>query len=220
MNKIQGFTDAERAKYGKLYADFIMHGEEIAALHGDKVADQRFYRRKAPVLKTYLDALDEADYKANGQGVMEMFKSDNQYKEEALAVKRKAEHDIEKLVKCSTCACAKCLQVCPFNACSYCQFTAKITACDKERYCITTGHKPVSLYSNDEEREVYFEVQGMLTDNFSNKRYTYLVETANRDNQHILEYNKYVNGEVEYLPIDEELLDKVYNVFVELGCHA
>ena len=220
MNKIKGFTDAEREKYGKPYVEFIMQGEELRALHNDEECNKRFFIKKADVLKRYLDALDEADYKASGEGFLEFLKSDDQYKEEVLSLKNTLNHDLEKLVRCQSCQCVGCLRECPFNACHYCQFTTTIKGCDKDRYFVTSGYEPVILYSNDEERDVYFEVVGILNDHFSNKRYIYLVESKNRDNQHILEYCKYVNGDVDYLPLDEDILDKIYNIFVQLDCYV
>lgn len=219
MNKIKEFTDSERQKYSKPYVDFIMHGQELAALHTDEECNKRFFIRKVEVLKKYIDALDEADQKASGEGVFEMFKSDEQYKHAAMKVKSAHNQDIEKLMRCQECKCASCLSECKFNSCHYCQYTSSVKGCDKSRNYVTSGYKPVTLYSNDEERDVYFKVLGILTDHFSNKKYIYLVEQANPNNQHILEYCKYVNGDVDYLPLDEDVLDRIYHIFVQLECY-
>lgn len=219
MNKIKAFTDSEREQYGKLYVDLIMNIEEMSAFLTDEELKKRFFTRKVHLIKSYLDALDHADQQAEGNGLLEMFKSDEKYKDEVLQYKATLSDDLTKLQKCHQCRCLKCSVPCPFNACHYCNYTNHIVGCDQQRYTVTTGHTPITLYSNDEDRDVHFRVIGLLKDDFSDKQYIYLVETNNKDNQHILEYKKYIDGTKDYLPIDEELLDKIYNIFVGFDCY-
>lgn len=219
MNKIKDFTDSERAEYSKVYVDLIMNIEEINTFLSSADSNQRFFTRKVHLIKDYLDQLDEADHLAEAGGILDFLKSDDKYKEDVLKFKAGIANELNKLKLCHTCQCATCVNECKFKSCHYCNYTNKVTGCDKERYYVTTGHEPITLYSNDEERDVHFEVVGLLKDDSSNKHYIYLVERNNKNNQHILEYCKYVNGNTDYLPIDEELLDKIYDVFVGFDCY-
>lgn len=219
MNKIKEFTDAERSIYSKPYVDMVMATEEIAEFLDPQELKSRNFYKKIDVLKEYLDKLDEADRKAEGEGLFEVFKSDDKYKDEVIGFKNKVVNDLIKLNLCHKCKCLTCTKECKFKSCKYCRFDEYIYNCDTERYYITRGQHNVSLYSNDEDRDVYFNVEGLLKDHFSNKQYIYLIEANNKSNQHILEYCKYVNGNIDYLPLDQELLDKIYDIFVRLECY-
>ncbi|MDU6855683.1 MAG: hypothetical protein ACLSH8_09245 [Zhenhengia sp.] len=219
MNKIKDFTDAERTAYSQAYIDLIMNIEEIETFLSQEEVNKRFFKRKVHLIKDYLEKLDEADRLADGKGPLDFLKSDEQYKKDALKFKSGIIDDLNKLKLCHTCKCGACVNECKFKSCHYCSYHSKVVGCDKERYYVTTGMAPITLYSNDEQRDVHFEVVGLLTDDFSNKHYIYLVERNNKENQHILEYCKYTNGSVDYLSIDEELLDKVYDIFVGFDCY-
>lgn len=219
MNKIKDFTDAERKKYSQAYIDLIMNIEEIETFLPPEEVQKRFFKKKVHVIKEYLDQLDEADRLADGKSPLDFLKSDEQYKKEALKFKATIVEDLDKLELCHKCKCSTCIKACPFKSCHYCRHSSRVVGCDQERYYVTTGMAPITLYSNDEQRDVHFEVVGLLTDDFSNKHYIYLVERNNKENQHILEYCKYTNGSVDYLSIDEELLDKVYDIFVGFDCY-
>lgn len=219
MNKIKDFTDAERAIYSQAYIDLIMNIEELETFLSENEPNKRFFKRKVHLIKEYLDQLDEADRLAEGKGILDFLKSDEKYKDDVLKFKASRIDDLNKLMLCHTCKCATCVSECKFKSCHYCSYHSKVVGCDKERYYVTKGLAPITLYSNDEERDVHFDVVGLLKDDFSNKDYIYLVERNNKDNQHILEYCKYTNGTIDYLPIDEELLDKIYDVFVGFDCY-
>lgn len=220
MNKIKDFTDSQRAEYSKTYIDLIMNIEELNTFLSSNEVNKRYFSRKVHLIKDYLDQLDEADRLADGTGLFEFLKDDNKYKDDVLRFKTQIIDELTKLKLCEKCKCSTCVSECKFKSCHYCQTTCNVQGCDHDRYYITVGHKDVILYSNDENRDVLFHVVGLLTDDFANKHYIYLVELENKNNQHILEYHKYVNGTIDYLPLDEELLDKIYNVFVGLDCYA
>ncbi len=219
MNKIEEFTQSEREKYSHLYLDLVTASDEIAPFLSKEENEARYFNRRMHVIKDYLDALDQADQKASGNGLLEMFKSDEKYKEEALKVKAGIATELDKLGYCQQCKCLHCTKECPFKSCRNCKHSAFVTACDEERYSIITNLPTLSLYSNDEARDVLFKVLGVLRDNYSNKHYIYLVESNNPNNQHILEQVEYVNGQCDYTPLDADILDKIYDLFVRFNCY-
>lgn len=219
LNKIKEFTNSERDHYKDLYTDLILSIDNISELLDEDDYNSRFFIKKVHIIKDYLDKLDDADYKADKKDFFDFLKSDEKYKTEVLNYKSTIINDLKKLELCRKCKCLKCISSCSFKKCLNCLPSYYVHNCNEMDNCITKGLNTITLYSNDEERDVNFEPLGLLEDLKENKYYIYLVENNNRNNQHILEYIKYLNGEVEYLPITKEDLDKIYDSFVKLNCY-
>ncbi|WP_061995638.1 hypothetical protein [Clostridium sp. ATCC 25772] len=219
MNKIKEFTNSERDHYKDLYTDLILSIDNISELLDEDDYNSRFFIKKVHIIKDYLDKLDDADYKADKKDFFDFLKSDEKYKTEVLNYKSTIINDLKKLELCRKCKCLKCISSCSFKKCLNCLPSYYVHNCNEMDNCITKGLNTITLYSNDEERDVNFEPLGLLENLKENKYYIYLVENNNRNNQHILEYIKYLNGEVEYLPITKEDLDKIYDSFVKLNCY-
>lgn len=219
MNKIKDFTDSERLYYQNIYSNIIMTMDDLSDLLDTDDFNSRFYTKKVHIIKSYLDKLDDADFKANKKDFLDFLKSDEKYKNEVLNYKSTIIRDLNKLELCNKCKCLKCISHCKFNKCLNCLPTNFVHNCNKENTLVAKGFNNVVLYSNDENRDVNFEVLGLLDSLDYKKKFIYLVEVTNRNNQHILEYVSYINGETEYTPVDEDTLDKVYNNFVKLDCY-
>lgn len=219
LNKIKEFTNSERDHYKDLYTDLILSIDNISELLDEDDYNSRFFIKKVHIIKDYLDKLDDADYKADKKDFFDFLKSDEKYKTEVLNYKSTIINDLKKLELCRKCKCLKCISSCSFKKCLNCLPSYYVHNCNEMDNCITKGLNTITLYSNDEERDVNFEPLGLLENLKENKYYIYLVENNNRNNQHILEYIKYLNGEVEYLPITKEDLDKIYDSFVKLNCY-
>ena len=219
MNKIKDFTDGERSKYGKLFSDLTFKISETQEMVSDKELNSRCYYDNLPVLQDYLEKVNEADRKAEGTGLFERFKSDEVYKDEVIAHRRRIQDKLDSLERCNSCKCSSCNFECPFKQCRNCINGTKVVGCDLERYVVTTGYKNVTLYNNDTEEYVTFEVVGMLYDLEEDYKYIYLCEVGNSENQHILGYVKQLNGEVEYEGLEEDILDEVYEIFNKFNCY-
>ena len=100
MNKIKNFTNKERLEYQTLYstvADAIYEQREIL---DEEEVNKRAYVSKIDAIKKYLDKIDEADYKADKKGFLDIFKSDEVYKNQLLAFKEEIKHEIRfKVIK-------------------------------------------------------------------------------------------------------------------------
>lgn len=219
MNKIQEFTNAERQKYGDLYGKLVMKQSEASSLLSQDEMRKRFYVHNLPKLKQYLDMLDEADRKANGSGLLEIFKSDDKYKEEVLEFKATILDTIDKLALCLECKCSNCSSICNFNSCLNCRVSESTRVCSEDdEYYLKSSSRVLKLWSNDEKRNVTFNVKAIIEDAHSEGTYYYLIEDGNRDNQHILEYIKESNGKEEFLPVENTtLLDELFQFFVKSG---
>ena len=85
----------------------------------------------------------------------------------------------------------------------------------KKRFNITQGYKNIALYLED--NRIIYEVIGILEDNTLNKRYIYLEEVGNEDNQQLLEYKEYLDGKEEFNGIEGEEFDRVWNQFLKFN---
>lgn len=222
MNKIKDFTDSERAKWGDVYANLVEGSLELLDVLSQEELNSRFFSTNLEYLKSYLDSLSTADYKASGKGLFEAFKNDDKYKDEVIQYRATIQDKLDKLVNCSRCKCSRCVINCEFKSCSRCLTKERVITCDLEdEYFIKESDQTVKLWSNDLGREMNFAVRGVLVDNHSQGTYVYLIEKSNPDNQHILEYVKPLSGVVEYLPIENvELLNELHKFFVLAGCDS
>lgn len=219
MNKIKDFTDAELEYYGQIYAKLILNQTDSEILLDKEELEKRYFYKNTYVLSEYVEKIKDANYKADGSGFLELFRDDEKYKQELLAYKMKHKETIDKLTQCASCKCSTCLQICKYEICKNCLSNMRTAACEQDKYYIKTSENIVTLYSEDEQREVHFRVKGILYDSNTNEDYIYLIETTDPDNQHILQYVKNINGIVDYVSISEEELDRIYELFVEANCY-
>lgn len=220
MNKIKDWTDSERERHVPYHVKITNAiAENISFLSEEEKKNRRYYKA-INGLSTYLEALDTADYKADGKGIFDCFKSDMKYQEEAERVKRDNWNDIKQCIKCSRCKCLDCTLDCPFKSCFNCNHTEHVFNCDKDKYCIIKGMPDVELICHDfGDRLVRFEVLGRLINKEDNNQYVLIAEIGNPSNSQLYRYVKYMNGSEDFCQMDsEEHLDKIYDIFVSLDC--
>lgn len=216
MNKIKHLTEKERNEYSGVYSDLIMSMEEIKPFIDLTVLRRRPYYNKINKLREYLEAVDEADYKADGSGFFERFKNDDIYINEVYALKAKIKPDLDKLVNCSKCKCSKCFKNCPHRSCINCEPSRYVIACDND-YMIYSDSTTRTLFDNDNKVNVTFRTEGILYELSTNKNYILMVDVNNSNNQHLLELIQLLNGNEEFGQLDKETLNRIYNIFVDFG---
>ena len=129
--------------------------------------------------------------------------------------------DLEKIDKCSKCACRNCVSICNMNHCFNCREKGYIVKCDKDTTLLTKTTDTVELYQGDEK--FVFNVAGYLVgkdDNGNFSRYVYLIDIKDYDNQHILKYSKF-KGEESYDSVitdgTQDELIRINDKFIEMG---
>ncbi|XZN14489.1 hypothetical protein ACSW9O_15595 (plasmid) [Clostridium perfringens] len=214
MNKIKDITNKELEEWLEVKGKIEMASCESDILLDKKELDKRLYLKNMSVLNSYIDKIKEINFKADKKGIIDIFRSDQKYLDELLEYKSRVQDNLDRIKCCSSCKCISCTIECPFNACIECFPGIKVAICDKENFNITTGYKNIDLDLNDET--IHYEVLGMLTDLRQNKKYIYLSEIGNLDNQQILEYEQNIKGEERFDGIeDKSVLEQVYSIFVK-----
>lgn len=214
MNKIKHITDKEQNKYEKIKKDITFKSSESNNLISIDEFNDRIYNKKVNVLDKYINKIDEINIKADGKGLLDFLKDDSKYEYELFEYKKTIQNDLDKLETCSKCSCLECSIQCPFKSCRECSPNVRVAGCDRNRYQITTGYKGITLYLDDEK--INYEIVGILRDIQENKKYIYLSEINNSNNQQLLEYIKHLDGSEEFpaLP-NEETLDRIYEIFLK-----
>lgn len=216
MNKIKHLTDKERQQYSNVYSNLIMSMEEIKSFIDPDTLRKRPYYNKISKLKQYLEALDEADYKSEGKGILEIFKNDMVHMDEVYKLKHSLKTDLDKLINCSKCKCSKCFKDCAYKSCIKCEPSQFVLDC-ADNYMLFSDTTTRTLFDNDNRRDVTFKTEGILYNLQLNKYYILLVDISNPNNQHLLEYKQLLNGNEDFGQLDKNTLDTIYEIFVNFG---
>lgn len=215
MNKIKDFTLKEREEYSNLYTKVVNAIYEQKELLDAEEVNKRQYVSKINSIKQYLDKIDEVDYKADKKDIFDIFRSDQVYKDELLAFKQKIKHDIKFIKKCSLCKCLTCKTVCNFNGCKSCSQSEIVKECNKTDKCIYHGLPKITLFHNQSNRDITFNIQGRLV--YNDSEYLLL---KNIENENDLQLYRYVVGSTgikHYETLTSEEIDEIWDIFVELG---
>lgn len=215
MNKIKEFTTKERQEYSDLYTEVINSIYECKEVLGDDEVNKRAYVNKIESIKEYLDKIDDADYKADKKGFLDIFKSDEYYKKELLEFKKNIQHEIRFTKKCVECKCMKCLTPCKVDGCKNCNLTEIVSSCNKDDKVIYDGLKNVKLFHHDLNKDIELKVLGRLV--YNNSEYLLL---RNIDDENDLQLYRYVvetNGTENYESLSDEEIDEVWNIFLDMG---
>lgn len=199
----------------KLQNDIEFRCAESSMLIPQQELERRIYYKKINILNKYIGKIREMDIRVKNikRGVFGIFKDDTMYLNELLDYKNDIKEDLNKLKTCSKCKCLECSLVCEFKACMKCDPNIRVSTCDKERFNVTQGYKNITLYLDD--NPINYEVIGILEDNELNKRYIYLSEIDNINNQQLLEYKEYLDGKEEFNGIEGEEFNRVWNQFLK-----
>lgn len=215
MNKIKHITDKELNECMNLKKNIEFGSNEPSIMLSEEELDSRVYYKKIKVLDNYIEKIKETNIKADGKGILEIFKDDMQYAEELLNYKNNIQDDLNRLEVCSKCKCLGCSITCSFRSCMECSPNVKVIACDKSRFYITEGYENIDLYLGD--TLIHYKILGILQDIKLDKKYIYLVEVGDINNQQLLEYKKYLNGKEEFNGIEGKEYDRVWNTFLKFN---
>lgn len=219
----------EKRRYDKKYADLVFASNDLKQILDDKELNKRTFIRKVDDLSNYMNFLNDLEKEEaleSKKGLFsKLFKKEKDIDSEINAyLNRERRESINKLNYCSNCKCINCVDKCHFNRCMNCREQEYTYNCDKERYTFTKSEDKVTLYQDD--TEFIFDVKGYLIEKHEDgslSRYVYLVDTKNKDNQHLLEYTKF-KGEENYNSViegdDTSKLEELYEKFIEMGLNV
>ena len=214
----------EKNKYNKAYTELMFCVDDLRKMLDTEELEKRSFISKVDTLKDYIEFLDNLEKESkNDKGLFKkLFKIENDSNQKIskyLTLDKR--RDLEKIDKCSKCACRNCVSICNMNHCFNCREKEYIVKCDKDTTLLTKTTDTVELYQGDEK--FVFNVAGYLVekdDNGSFSRYVYLIDSKDYDNQHILKYSKF-KGEESYDSVitdgTQDELIRINDKFIEMG---
>ena len=131
MSNTIDFINNERDTIGKVYTDITYAISEISPFLDSSILKKRKYYSKLPILKKYIDMLNDAEYSSKSKK-FNFFNRDNnilkleEYKQDNLEA-------FNQFQDCSKCACLNCIKECEFKSCSGCRTNSYIKSCDKSK---------------------------------------------------------------------------------------
>lgn len=214
----------EKNKYNKYYTELMFCVDDLRKMLDNKELNKRSFINKVDTLKDYIEFLDklERDSKNNRGLLKKLFKVENDLNKkinEYLTIDKI--RDLEKIDKCSKCACRNCVSICDMKHCFNCREKEYVIKCDKNSVLLTNTTDTVELYQGDEK--FIFNVAGYLVEKDTNEnftRYVYLIDSKNYDNQHILKYSKFKGQEFYDSVITNDTQNELIRIndkFIEMG---
>jgi len=214
----------EKNKYNKSYTELMFCVDDLRKMLNTEEFNKRSFINKVDTLKDYIEFLDnlEKESKKDKGLFKKLFKVENNPSQKInkyLTLDKR--RDLEKVDKCSKCACRNCVSVCNMKHCFNCREKEYVIKCDKDTVLLTNTTDTVELYQGDEK--FVFNVVGYLVekDNDGNfNRYVYLIDSKNYDNQHILKYSKFKGEEYYDSVITDDTQDELVRIndkFIEMG---
>ena len=131
MSSTIDFINKERDTVGKTYTEITYAISEVSPFLDLSTLKRRKYYSKLPIIKKYIEMLNDAEYSSKNKK-FKLFKKDDsilnlqQYKHDNLEI-------FNQFQDCSKCACLNCIKECDFKTCSGCRINSYIKACDKSK---------------------------------------------------------------------------------------
>jgi len=193
------FLDKEKEKYGKMYSDLSFAIDNVSPFLDTRELKTRRYYTKLPVLKRYIEKLEEAETKLNKAGIFSIF-SNGKVIDELEKYKFEFNKEFKQLQKCSSCKCLNCSVGCKFYGCLGCREGSNVVSCDHDRINVRF-HDDFYLDLTNEKtgkREKY-KVLATLMDAILNRQYI-IIEGLLSKEKYVLYY---------YPDIDEERFGEI-----------
>jgi hypothetical protein len=213
--------EEQKNKYNKIYTDLIFASDDLTKILDKEELSKRSFLVKLETLKEYMNFLDSLEKNKNQGFLKKLFINDNIESKISKFLTKDKISDLEKLSRCSECMCINCVSKCPMNMCYNCREKESVKGCDKINTTFTTSNETVTLYNKNEP--ILFNVKGYLIEKDemnSFKRYVYLIDDKNYDNQHLLRYSKF-KGEESYNSVitddSQDELIRLNDKFIEMG---
>ena len=184
-------------------------------------ANQRKHLKVASVLNDLIVFLDDIEKRPSSNSIISILRRMILEEDYEMLIKEidrymyVNDRNISEAIKCSNCKCIKCPNTCSFKACYYCTSNSKVIACDKQNNCVTDSARIEKLYVAEKNRYCDFEIVGKLTQ-INNKDYLYLRDKNDYSNEQLIEYDLDIRGNEKFIPLSEEKLDEIYQVFLDL----
>ncbi|MGG7056677.1 DUF1292 domain-containing protein [Clostridium tertium] len=210
MSNTIDFINTERDTIGKTYTEITYAISEISPFLDSNILKRRKYYSKLPILKKYIEMLNDAEY-SNKNKKFNFFKKDDsilkleQYKSDN-------SEDFIQFENCSKCSCLNCIKECDFKSCSGCKVNSYIKSCDKSKLNVRF-HKNfiLDLTNNNTGKSSRYKVLATLENCVEDKLYIALENLLDSNDKLLLYYYPGISSDDFGEITDEE----EFNLIVE-----
>lgn len=210
MSNTIDFIDNERDTIGKTYIEITYAISEVIPFLDASTLKKRKYYSKLPILKKYIEMLDDAEYSSKNKKFNFFKKDDNalkleQYKDDNLEA-------FNQLQDCSKCSCLNCIKECEFKSCNGCRANSYIKYCDKSKLNVRF-HKNfiLDLTNNNTGKSNRYKVLATIENCIEDNLYIALENLADNSDKLILYYYPGISSDDFGEITDEE----EFNLIVE-----
>jgi hypothetical protein len=210
MSNTIDFINKEKDSIGKVYTDITYAISEVSPFLDESILRKRKYYSKLPILKEYMEMLNDGEYSARNKK-FSFFKKDDtiltltEYKQNNLEA-------FNQFNNCSKCSCLNCIKECKFKNCSGCRFNSYIKNCDKSKLNVRF-HKDfiLDLTNNNTGKASRYKVLATLENCEDDKLYIVLENLTDSNDKFILHYYPGISSD-EFGEITDE---NEFNLIVE-----
>lgn len=218
MDKMEGFLNSERERYGKLFVDINYAIDNVSPFLEKQDLSNRKYITKLPVLKKYMELLDSAERDNKKEGFFSKLFNNDKYTGLLESYKADNLDNFNQLEKCSKCACLNCTATCKFDSCLGCRPGSKIVYCDHEKINATFHDNYILNLTNDRTgTEDRYKVLATLQDCELDRKYIIIQSLMSKDEKFILYYYPGISednfGEIS----DEQEFDFIASVYESIN---
>ncbi|GAA0084221.1 hypothetical protein UT300007_06600 [Clostridium sp. CTA-7] len=210
MSNTIDFINKEKDSIGKVYTDITYAISEVSPFLDESILRKRKYYSKLPILKKYMEMLNDEEYSARNKK-FSFFKKDDtilnltDYKQNNLEA-------FNQFSNCSKCSCLNCIKECKFKSCSGCRFNSYIKNCDKSKLNVRS-HKDfiLDLTNNNTGKASRYKVLATLENCEDDRLYIVLENIQDSNDKFILYYYPGISSD-EFGEITDE---NEFNLIVE-----
>lgn len=210
MSNTIDFINTERDTIGKTYTEITYAISEISPFLDSNILKRRKYYSKLPILKKYIEMLNDAEYSSKNKKFNFFKKDDSILKLEQY--KSDNSEDFIQFENCSKCSCLNCIKECDFKSCSGCKVNSYIKSCDKSKLNVRF-HKNfiLDLTNNNTGKSSRYKVLATLENCVEDKLYIALENLLDSNDKLLLYYYPGISSDDFGEITDEE----EFNLIVE-----
>ncbi|MGG7214482.1 DUF1292 domain-containing protein [Clostridium nigeriense] len=210
MSNTIDFINTERDTIGKTYTEITYAISEISPFLDSNILKRRKYYSKLPILKKYIEMLNDAEYSSKNKKFNFFKKDDSILKLEQY--KSDNSDDFIQFENCSKCSCLNCIKECDFKSCSGCKVNSYIKSCDKSKLNVRF-HKNfiLDLTNNNTGKSSRYKVLATLENCVEDKLYIALENLLDSNDKLLLYYYPGISSDDFGEITDEE----EFNLIVE-----
>lgn len=212
MSNTIDFINNERDTIGKTYTEITYAISEISPFLDSSILKKRKYYSKLPILKKYIDLLNDAEYSSKSKK-FNFFNRDNnilkleEYKQDNLEA-------FNQFQDCSKCACLNCIKECEFKSCSGCRTNSYIKSCDKSKLNVRF-HKNfiLDLTNNNTGKSNRYKVLATIENCIEDNLYIALENLSDNSDKLLLYYYPDISSDDFGEITDEEEFNLVIETY-------